>query len=166
MLFEFHQKQNQRKPGSVYATYLLAGVRRPDPPNSNAMNGNDGTDVPMSDSPFPSSAVPVQEVTENRIPTTSILLVREGDLEGTQNLNPPGNSMALTKSDGKEKFETLTSIHIHSLAPSEPKDIHVLSSCNRNVFSQYSKEDPLQAWSKYGTIQNPNVQVRGALSFG
>ena len=36
MLFDFHQKQNAKKPGSVHATYLITGTRTPPIPNSSA----------------------------------------------------------------------------------------------------------------------------------
>jgi hypothetical protein len=32
MLFDFHQKQNAKKPGSVHATYLITGTRTPPKP--------------------------------------------------------------------------------------------------------------------------------------
>jgi DNA polymerase delta subunit 3 len=36
MLFDFHQKQNAKKPGSVHATYLITGTRTPPIANSSA----------------------------------------------------------------------------------------------------------------------------------
>jgi DNA polymerase delta subunit 3 len=36
MLYEFHQNQNAQKPGTVHATYLLAGTK------SKEINGTDG----------------------------------------------------------------------------------------------------------------------------
>lgn len=87
MLYDFHRSQNARKPGSIHATYLLCGTYTPE--KSSATNGkssatNAGGDVPMSDISFLSSSMPGQEVeTEfETIPVTTILLVKEEDLEG------------------------------------------------------------------------------------
>jgi DNA polymerase delta subunit 3 len=75
MLFDFHQKQNEKKANSVHATYLLTGTKRgPKPTN--------GTDVPMPSSPFMSSMPEPEATAEEPIKTTTILLVREEELQG------------------------------------------------------------------------------------
>jgi DNA polymerase delta subunit 3 len=84
MLFEFHRQQNVRKPGSVHATYLVAGTKRKQA--SKTINGNttkDGEDEYMQSSPFRSSPVPNLEEVPEDIPVLSITLVREENLEGT-----------------------------------------------------------------------------------
>jgi DNA polymerase delta subunit 3 len=78
MLFEFHRQQNVRKPGSVHATYLVAGTKRKQA--SKSINGNtakDGEDEYMQSSPVTN----LEEVPED-IPVLSITLVREENLEG------------------------------------------------------------------------------------
>lgn len=83
MLFEFHRQQNVRKPGSVHATYLVAGTKRKQ--GSKSINGNtakDGEDEYMQSSPFRSSPVPNLEEVPEDIPVLSITLVREENLEG------------------------------------------------------------------------------------
>jgi DNA polymerase delta subunit 3 len=83
MLFEFHRQQNVRKPGSVHATYLVAGTKRKQA--SKSINGNtakDGEDEYMQSSPFRSSPVPNLEEVPEDIPVLSITLVREENLEG------------------------------------------------------------------------------------
>ena len=79
MLYEFHTKQNSRKPKSVHATYLLAGKKGPPGPN-NSLNGRDGDDIIMRSSPFMSS-LPGLEEQEKLVSKTSIVLVREEELE-------------------------------------------------------------------------------------
>lgn len=79
MLYEFHTKQNSRKPKSVHATYLLAGKKGPPGPN-NSLNGRDGDDIVMRSSPFMSS-LPGLEEQEKLVSKTSIVLVREEELE-------------------------------------------------------------------------------------
>ena len=146
MLYEFHRKQNAKKPGSVHATYLITGTRRFEAPvQTNGTHSQNNEDTVMQSSPFlPSSSVPkpdesMQESTDVR----SILLVKEEDLE-----------------QAKSTFGTISSIHIYSLESNGLSDIQVLTECNRKISANYASEDPLQAWRQYGTIQNPNVKRR------
>jgi DNA polymerase delta subunit 3 len=88
MLFEFHRQQNVKKPGTVHATYLVAGTRRKSLATTN--NGNTvkgGEDEYMQSSPFRSSPIPPnhEEVVEDH-PIFCITLVREEDLEGMHSI--------------------------------------------------------------------------------
>jgi DNA polymerase delta subunit 3 len=86
MLFEFHRQQNVKKPGTVHATYLVAGAKRK--PATTITNGNavkDGDDEYMQSSPFRSSPVPHLEEAPEDIPLLSINLVREENLDGMYN---------------------------------------------------------------------------------
>jgi len=87
MLYDFHRSQNARKLGSIHATYLLCGIRKPEIPSTTNGNGkitNGDGDVPMSDISFLSSSMPGQDVesTAETIPVTTIILAKEEDLEG------------------------------------------------------------------------------------
>jgi DNA polymerase delta subunit 3 len=75
MLYEFYQEQIKRKPGSVYATYLMSGVKRKEKPTADP-------DVSMRSSPPPSSSMPQSQSEEEEIKVKTIALVREEDLEG------------------------------------------------------------------------------------
>jgi DNA polymerase delta subunit 3 len=87
MLYDFHRTQNARKPGSIHATYIVAGTRRPEvpsPSNGNATSSKTGGDAVMSDMSFPSS-MPDHDDAETDvevIPVTTVTLVKEEDLEG------------------------------------------------------------------------------------
>ncbi|KAK5012997.1 hypothetical protein LTR39_003865 [Cryomyces antarcticus] len=84
MLYDFHRKQTAKKPGSVHATYLIAGTCRPDTPiQANEVNGHDGEDrVMQSSPPFPSSSMPQQEESvEEDVTVKLLLLAKEEDLE-------------------------------------------------------------------------------------
>lgn len=83
MLFEFHRQQNAKKPGTVHATYLIAGTKRnPVATTNNDSAAKDGEDEYMQSSPFRSSPiVPNQDVAVEDSPVLSITLVREEDLE-------------------------------------------------------------------------------------
>jgi len=135
MLFEFHQKENKKKSGSVHATYLLAGTKKlqrihgHDGPKSADTNG----DVPMPSSPpLPPSSMPAASQTTQklqeaaRVPVKTITLCREDDLEAV-----------------KAEFETITSIHIYSLSPSRIADLQTLTDTSRSVFADHhSKQVP------------------------
>jgi DNA polymerase delta subunit 3 len=80
MLFEFHQQQNAKKPGTVHATYLISGTK---PTEICATNGKqkDGEDEYMQSSPFMSSSVPQMSEETGETSVLSISLVREENLE-------------------------------------------------------------------------------------
>ncbi len=83
MLFEFHRQQNVKKPGSVHATYLVAGFKRKLESvvaNDDEMKGIESEQ--FQSSPFQSSSMPpVQEVVDDN-PVLSITLIGEEELDG------------------------------------------------------------------------------------
>lgn len=146
MLFEFHQKQNAKRPGSVHATYLITGTRIPSKPQQlNNTESQDSEDAVMQSSPpIPNSSAP--QAPEGDVEPTlirSILLVKEEHLQ-----------------QAKATFEEITGIHMYSLAAGGLSDLNTLTECNRKIAVDYASEDPLVAWKQYGTIQNPNVKRR------
>ena len=146
MLFEFHQKQNAKKPGSVHATYLITGTRLP--PKSQQLNNAESQDsedaVMQSSPPIPNSSAPqAAEDDAEPTPIRSILIVKEEHLQ-----------------KAKATFEQITGIHVYSLAAGGLSDVNSLTECNRKIAVEYASEDPLLAWKQYGTIQNPNVKRR------
>jgi DNA polymerase delta subunit 3 len=146
MLFEFHQKQNAKKPGSVHATYLITGTRLPPKPRqSNNTESQESEDAVMQNSPpIPNSSAPqAAEDDIEPVPVRSILLVKEEHLQ-----------------KAKATFEEITGIHMYSLASGGLSDLNSLTECNRKIGVEYASEDPLLAWKQYGTIQNPNVKRR------
>lgn len=144
MLYDFHQKQNAKKPGSVHATYLLTGKKRPKSSQyTNGASPQDGANSFMQSAPFTSSIPEPEEATEEVIPVTSIILVKEEDLE-----------------EVKTQLEGMTSIHIYSLEPGPLENIHLLSVGNQEIARKYAHEDPLENWKIYGTIHNPNITRR------
>lgn len=83
MLYGFHKWQNGKRPGAVYATYLLYGTKKEDQgvPQSQASQA-DG-DIDMMSSPMPSSA-PEPEQTEDVVSVYSLCLVPEDELKGSE----------------------------------------------------------------------------------
>lgn len=85
MLYEFHQQQNSKKPGTIYATYLLSGTKRDEALPTNGLR-KDGEDDYMQSSPFMESSMPeapeaAESTGESGVLTIS--LVKEEDLERT-----------------------------------------------------------------------------------
>lgn len=82
MLYEFHSKQNAKKPKSVHATYLLTGKKRSSE-HSNGIKGKDGEDTVMRSSPYMSSMPEPEAPAEEPVSKTSIVLAREEELESS-----------------------------------------------------------------------------------
>lgn len=84
MLFDFHAKQNRKKPGSLYATYLVTGRQiQHKASQTNGGPSQEGEDAHMQSSPFPSSSMPAQEDGEDEPTWTRLVtLVKEEDLDG------------------------------------------------------------------------------------
>lgn len=84
MLYDFHKKQNQKKPGTVHATYLISGTKRKEEPPATigGVKDVDGDDY-MQSSPFMSSSMPQPEEDQGTGESSvlSITLTREEDLE-------------------------------------------------------------------------------------
>ncbi|KAL1652973.1 hypothetical protein SLS61_004594 [Didymella pomorum] len=146
MLFDFHQKQNAKKPNSIHATYLISGTKR-SVDDTNGTNGRSGEDVSMRSSPFMSSMPEPEdaEPEEETVKETTLLLVREEELGGT-----------------RAEFSEEASIHIYSLESGPLENLSILAACNREANSKAADKDPLERWRLYGSIQNPYIKRRTA----
>ncbi|KAJ9662392.1 hypothetical protein H2201_006101 [Coniosporium apollinis] len=149
MLYAFHHDQNAKRPGSVHATYIIAGTK----PTQQTAHTNGGPSQPSTNSFTQPSSPPLSSMpdrdgeedheSEETISTTQFLVAREEDVE-----------------EAKAQFDEITSIHIYTLEPTPLKDLQVLTNCNREIQKEYAHEDPLKDWRQYGTVQNPNVKRR------
>lgn len=86
MLFEFHRQQNGKKPGTVHATYIVAGNKNKAERAVDEITKDDEGDIIQS-SPFQSSPAAVQEDIVEHTPVLSVILVREEDLQGRFHLD-------------------------------------------------------------------------------
>ena len=84
MLYSFHHSENSKKPNSVDATYVITGVQHPPEPPATT-----GDDI-MQSSPYISSSMPNQDDLASAVTTSSIILVREEDLEGNATIDSSG----------------------------------------------------------------------------
>ena len=91
MLYEFYSTQTTKKPGSVNATYLLDGVPRAPKESSGNEYEQDGEDMHLRSSPYMSSSMPHQEDQEEAVPSRSIILAKEHDLEGKMGMQSLGS---------------------------------------------------------------------------
>ncbi|APA12841.1 hypothetical protein sscle_10g076110 [Sclerotinia sclerotiorum 1980 UF-70] len=142
MLFEFHRVQNAKKPGTIHATYLIAGTKRKQAPVAIEVE-KDGEDYYMQSSPFVGSSMPQSEGGTGQGSILSITLAREEDLETI-----------------RAQFEHISSIHIYSLGPHPLKELQLLSDSTREIQTLLKSEDPLESYHKYGIITNPNAKRR------
>jgi len=121
MLYDFHNQQNAKKPGTVHATYLVSGTKRKETPViTNAGAKKDGEDDYMQSSPFMSSSMPQPEEDRDTGETSvlSISLVREKELKGNIVLPHKGWYDTNILSKGLwSQYEHITSVHIYSLEP-------------------------------------------------
>lgn len=165
ILYDFYTLQTDKKPGSVYATYLLCGVKKQSATSvktNGVTNGHNGTlvhhddddeHIPSSPPPFTSSMLePSQQSSQaagddqdlTQVPLRVVTLVREELLDAV-----------------KAEYETVTSLHIYSLSPGRIQDLVALTDAGRSLFTDvFSKQDPLQHNKVYGVIQNPHVRRR------
>lgn len=147
MLYDFHQKQNARRAGTVHATYLITGIRRKEEAQSNGVHSQqDEEDTAVRSSPLlPSSSMPGPDEDQEQEPvlTRTVMVVREERLE-----------------QAKAKFESITGMHVYSLQSKGLGDIQLLTACNRKIAADYASENPLEVWKQYSTIRNPNVRRR------
>jgi DNA polymerase delta subunit 3 len=97
MLYDFYVHENSKKPGSVHATYLLAGSKKAvrNPLVINRQNGNQHEDDPMPSSPPPFTSSMLQSSQQNgggeEVETSvmrTISLVREESLDGIGSRQP------------------------------------------------------------------------------
>lgn len=160
MLYEYYEEQQKRKKGKVYATYMLAGTKKPEPelePQTNGhVNGHKDEEgdqdmaVPSSPPPFTGSMMEPSQQSEQsghqaqEVSVKTIMLVREENLE-----------------EVKGQFEEITSIHIYSLSPGKIEDLVALTDLGRELYTDvFTKEDPLVHNKQYGVVQNPQVRRR------
>ncbi|KAI1927949.1 CDC27 protein [Ophidiomyces ophidiicola] len=139
MLYEFHRHENSKKPNSVYATYILTGLRQNKDSSSTRRTARNGDDEIIHSSPFIGSQPAIEEDC-NQIETsvTSILLANEDELQ-----------------EAKGNFQSLYSIFVYSVQAAKV-DLNALADITQIV----SKQDPLQCGPTLGMIQNKNVKRR------
>lgn len=160
MLFDFHKSENEKKPNSVSATYLINGFQTPQKiPTANG-ESNDGEDTVMRSSPYMSS-MPQPDEKERSMRTTSFVLAREEDLDGEY----PCRHRKIPEvkhefADAKTTFESISIIHIYSLQSNALPDLNVLVDISREILASFGSEDPLELGKQWGMIQNQNVKRR------
>jgi DNA polymerase delta subunit 3 len=159
MLFDFHKTENEKKPNSVSATYLISGVQTPQKiPAANGVS-NEGEDTVMRSSPYMSS-MPQSDEKERSMRTMSFVLAREEDLDGKFPCRHRKIEVKHEFADAKTTFESISIIHIYSLQSNALPDLNALVDVSREILASFGNEDPLELGKQWGMIQNQNVKRR------
>ncbi|KAI8631923.1 hypothetical protein F5Y19DRAFT_472809 [Xylariaceae sp. FL1651] len=132
MLYDFHKSQNDKRPGTLHATYLIYGTqKRPE---------NQDEDVEMTDSQMSDD---VHSPYSDLVPTHTLSLVKEEQLQ-----------------EVLAQYSEVTSIHIYSLAPHPLKDLQLLADTARQFLELSSVDSVLSSGQVFGTITNQNMRRR------
>ncbi|KAI0380383.1 DNA polymerase subunit Cdc27 [Hypomontagnella monticulosa] len=137
MLFEFHKWQNDKRPGSLHATYLIYGTKSPE--NAIKAEEPDG-DVEMTDS---QNSGELHAHFSDDVPTYALSLVKEEQLQ-----------------DVLAEYDKVTSIHVYSLAPHPLKDLQLLAETSRQDMKSSTTGDVSASSKVFGSIINTNVRRR------
>ncbi|KAI6084874.1 DNA polymerase subunit Cdc27 [Hypoxylon rubiginosum] len=136
MLYDFHKSQNEKRPGTLYATYLVYGTRKKVVKAVKAEE-QDG-DVEMTDS-HPETHLPFSD----EVPTYTLSLISEAQLE-----------------EALAGYDEVTSIHVYSLGPHPVKDIQLLIEPARQVMDMSTAGTVPAASKVFGSIMSPDVHIR------
>ncbi|KAI1850177.1 hypothetical protein JX265_013456 [Neoarthrinium moseri] len=132
MLYEFHKWQNDKRPGTLHATYLVYGTRR-------KTEEPDG-DVEMTDSQSESG---FGTSFSDEVLIHTLTLAKEDQLQ-----------------DVVQQYEQVTSIHVYSLAPHPLKDLQLLIDTAQAVTKMSMADQSPSTGKAYGSIANPGVRKR------
>ncbi|CEJ95147.1 hypothetical protein VHEMI10645 [[Torrubiella] hemipterigena] len=130
MLYDFHKYQNDLKPASVHATYLVYGSKP-------AIKAEADGDVEMM------SSAPEQDYLTDAVPCTTMTLVAEDKLQDTLS-----------------EYADVTSLHVYSLSPQPQKDLTMLSDVAQSMSEYPALDDAAAQAKKYGGIVNPHLRKR------
>ncbi|GAB1319052.1 CDC27 protein [Madurella fahalii] len=132
MLYEFHRNQNAKRPGAVYATYLVYGITKAADEPSTARNGADG-DIEMT------SSMPEVETLSDVVPTFTLSLIPEEQLN-----------------EALSKYDEVSSIHVYSVGPHPTKDVALLVDAANQVLGLPVSDDQ----KNLAVITNPRARRR------
>ncbi|KAI3320149.1 hypothetical protein HD806DRAFT_248556 [Xylariaceae sp. AK1471] len=132
MLYDFHKWQNDKRPGTLHATYIIYGTK------SKPERQDD--DVEMTDSRMSDD---IHAPFSDLVPTHTLSLVSEEHLQ-----------------ESLKQYSEVTSLHVYSLAPHPLKDFQLLADTARQVLELSTADSAPNSSKVYGTISNPNVRKR------
>ncbi|KAI1332399.1 hypothetical protein F5Y16DRAFT_177098 [Xylariaceae sp. FL0255] len=134
MLYDFHKWQNDKKPGTLHATYIVYGTK------NKPLREQQDEDVEMTDSqPSDPDHAPFSDT----VPATALSLITEDQLQDTL-----------------AQYSKVLSIHVYSLAPHPQKDLQLLADTGKQVIDMSLAAIGSGSAKELGTIANPNVRRR------
>ncbi|KAI1185306.1 DNA polymerase subunit Cdc27 [Nemania serpens] len=140
MLYDFHKWQNDKRPDTLHATYIIYGTRNRE---VRQQNGDGDGDVDMSNTQMSEDVDDMNAPFSDLVPTYTLSLVSQEQLEETLS-----------------QYNEVTSVHVYSLAPHPLKDLQLLTDAARQVFQLSTTGDAPNSSKVYGTISNPYVRKR------
>ncbi|KAI1172676.1 DNA polymerase subunit Cdc27 [Nemania sp. FL0916] len=132
MLYEFHKWQNDKRPDTLHATYIVYGTKGRSIQQDGDIEMTGSQESQDMDAPF-----------SDLVPTYTLSLVAQEQLE-----------------ESLSQYADVSSIHIYSLAPHPLKDLQLLADAARQVLKLSAADDTPDACKAYGAIANPNVRRR------
>ncbi|KAH8157050.1 hypothetical protein CIB48_g11195 [Xylaria polymorpha] len=129
MLYDFHKWQNDKRPGSLHATYIIYGIKSKPAQADGDVEMTDSQVSEDMDAPF-----------SDLVPAYTLSLVRQEQLEDTLS-----------------QYTEVVSIYVYSLAPHPLKDLQLLTDTARQVLELSKVDSASKPSMLYGTIANPNV---------
>ncbi|KAI1113415.1 DNA polymerase subunit Cdc27 [Nemania sp. NC0429] len=148
MLYDFHKWQNDKRPNSLHATYIIYGSKNREVHKRSGHDDGDGDgdgdgDVDMTNTQTSEDVDDMNAPFSDLVPTYTISLARQEQLEETLS-----------------QYSEVTSIHVYSLASHPLKDLQLLTDSARQVFQLSTTDNTPNSSKVYGTISNPNVRRR------
>ncbi|KAI1822274.1 DNA polymerase subunit Cdc27 [Xylaria intraflava] len=138
MLYDFHKWQNDKRPGTLHATYIIYGTKaRPE--------HQDG-DLEMTDSQASQTSDDMDFPLSDLVPTYTLTLATQEQLQETMS-----------------QYSEVACIHVYSLAPHPLKDLQLLADTASQVRELSTTDnETLGSGKVYGSITNLNVRKREA----
>ncbi|KAI1272969.1 DNA polymerase subunit Cdc27 [Xylaria sp. FL0933] len=132
MLYDFHKWQNDKRPNTLHATYIIYGTKSRQVHQDEDVEMTDSQTSDATDAPF-----------SDLVPTYTLSLVSQEQLQ-----------------ESLSQYNEVASIHVYSLAPHPLKDLQILTDTARQVLELSATDSISNASKVYGTVANPNVRKR------
>ncbi|TGJ83640.1 hypothetical protein E0Z10_g5129 [Xylaria hypoxylon] len=138
MLYSFHKWQNDKRPGTLHATYIIYGSKSRPVKQDEDVEMTDSQASEAMDAPF-----------SDLVSTYTLSLVSQEQLQGELEPEPEPEPESLSQ------YSEVVSIHVYSLAPHPLKDLQILTDTARQVLELSTTDSKV-----CGTIANPNARKR------
>ncbi|RYO75185.1 hypothetical protein DL766_007094 [Monosporascus sp. MC13-8B] len=151
MLYEFHKWQNDKKPGSLHATYLVYGTLR-------KVDRRDG-DVEMTDSQTSEDDhIPFSD----EVPTQTLSLVKEEQLQGKRERRGPGPKPVASSPVSTPNIESKSQVK-QETKPASPS---MSAKEEPKAAQSVNKKEPAASSTAKKTPAAPSLKRQGSSGIG